>query len=220
MTWEVVRRREAARTVHGRALPEPAARAVWVSEPTGPALVLGSSQRDGVADAAACAAAGVEVVRRRSGGGAVLVRPGDLLWVDVILPVGDDLWDDDVGLASHWLGAAWSDALAGLGVATTVHRGAMQRPPWSDLVCFAGLGPGEVTRPDGAKLVGTSQRRTRAAARFQCAALARWAPEELVALLALSAADREQATHDLAGSAAGVGVDLDVLLTAFLDALP
>ncbi len=218
--WEVEHHREPAATFHGRHLPEPAVRTVWVCEPTAPALVLGSSQRDEVVDHAACAAAGVEVVRRRSGGGAVLVRPGDLLWVDAILPAGDDLWDDDVGRASHWLGGAWATALAELGVATTVHRGAMQRPEWSDLVCFAGLGPGEVTRPDGAKLVGISQRRIRSAARFQCAALARWAPDELVPLLALPPEEREQAKRDLATAAAGVDVDLDDLLAAFLSALP
>jgi len=37
---------------------------------------------------------------------------------------------------------------------------------WSRLVCFDGLGPGELTRA-GAKLVGISQRRTRTAARLQ-----------------------------------------------------
>lgn len=219
-SWEVEHHREPATTFHGRALPEPPVRTVWVCEPTGPALVLGSSQGDDVVDHVACSAAGVEVVRRRSGGGAVLVRPGDLLWVDVIVPAGDDLWDDDVGRASHWLGAAWAAALAELGVASDVHRGGMQRPTWSDLVCFGGLGPGEVTTPDGAKLVGISQRRTRAAARFQCAALARWAPEELVALLALSATERDQATADLAPVATGAGVDLDGLLVAFVAVLP
>ena len=37
---------------------------------------------------------------------------------------------------------------------------------WSALVCFAGLGPGEVTL-DGQKLVGLSQRRTRDGVRIQ-----------------------------------------------------
>ena len=39
---------------------------------------------------------------------------------------------------------------------------------WCPLVCFAGVGPGEVLA-GGRKLVGISQRRTRAGARFQCA---------------------------------------------------
>ena len=42
------------------------------------------------------------------------------------------------------------------------------------------LRPGEVVAPDGAKLVGISQRRTRVAARFQCAVHRRWDPARLV----------------------------------------
>ncbi len=174
--WAVEHRAESAAAFHARTLDDAGRRAVWVCQPSSPALVLGSTQPDAVVDTAACAAAGVDVVRRRSGGGAVLVEPGALLWVDVIVPAGDALWDADVGRSFLWLGDVWAGALAELGIAATVHRGALRRSRWSDLVCFAGLGPGEVTRADGAKVVGISQRRTRACARFQCAALARWAP--------------------------------------------
>ena len=126
-------------------------------------------------------ATGVEVVRRRSGGGAVLVEPIGTLWVDVVLPRGDALWDDDVGRAAHWLGDAWA---AAIGDRAVVHRGAMVRAPLSDAVCFAGLGPGEVT-VDGRKVVGISQRRTREAARFQCVAYERWDAGPLEAALGL-----------------------------------
>ena len=212
--WEVVRHREPAREFHARPIPEPAARSVWVCEATGPALVLGSAQRDEVVDRAA----GVDVVRRRSGGGAVLVVPGEVLWVDVILPSSDPLWKVDVGEAFHWLGEAWQAALAELGVTTTVHRGGLERSTWSDLVCFAGLGPGEVLNEAGAKVVGMSQRRTRDAARFQCAALARWDPAALLELLVVE--DRETASAELADVAAGVGVDLGALLDALIRHLP
>jgi hypothetical protein len=77
-----------------------------------------------------------------------------------------------------------------------------------------------VTAPGGAKVVGISQRRTRAAARFQCAALARWDPSGLLDLLALSPDERVRAGAELARSAAGVGVPLDELLAAFLQHLP
>ena len=40
-------------------------------------------------DLEACAGAGVEVVRRRSGGGAVLVEPGSVVWVDVLVAATD-----------------------------------------------------------------------------------------------------------------------------------
>lgn len=220
MAWEVVRRAESAAAFHGRPLPEPAGRAVWVCEPSEPALVLGSAQRDDVVDALACEQQGVEVVRRRSGGGAVLVVPGDLLWVDVVLPAGDPLWVPDVARAFEWLGAVWAAALEDLGVVTTMHTGALVRSEWSRLVCFAGQGPGELIRPDGAKVVGISQRRTRAAARFQCAALIRWDPRALVELLALTPGERSRAAAELTPVAAGTGLDPHTLLARFLHHLP
>jgi lipoate-protein ligase A len=209
VSWTVERRELSAADLHALDVPDPAERTVWVAEPTGPALVLGSAQPDrdvrpGV---------DIEVVRRRSGGGAVLVVPGDVLWVDVILPAGDPVWHDDVGRASHWLGAVWADALAEVGVRGDVHTGPLVRSEWSPKVCFAGLGPGEVTR-GGRKVVGISQRRTRSAARFQCAALARWDPGALADVLVDVPADA------IADVATGVGVPLDDLAAAFLRHLP
>jgi len=206
--WAIDRFVEPAATFHARPVPSPTARAVWVAEPTAPALVLGSTQ----VPADVVEGVTIDVVRRRSGGGAVLVVPGDLLWLDVIVPAGDDLWDDDVGRATHWLGSVWVEALAVVGVDAVVHTGPMVRTEWSDRVCFAGVGPGEVLTPDGRKLVGISQRRTRDAARFQCAALGRWDPS-IGDLLAVPPAA-------IAYVATGVGVDLDDVLTAFLAALP
>jgi lipoate-protein ligase A len=219
--WTVERHREAPAEFHARELPDPPARAVWVCEPTGPALVLGSSQALDTVDEAACGAAGIDVVRRRSGGGAVLVEPGAVLWVDVVLPAADALWSDDVGHAFVWLGEAWARALAALGVDAEVHRGPMVRSRWSDGVCFAGLGTGEVVGAGGGpKLVGLSQRRTRSGARFQCAALAAWDPARLVALLALSPLERSAAVAELGPVADGVRVPLDALLEELLAALP
>lgn len=220
MTWPVERHREDAATFHARPLPEPVRREVWVCEPTRPALVLGSTQRDDVVDRAACTAAGVDVVRRRSGGGAVLVEPRSLLWVDVLVPAGDPLWEHDVGRAFLWLGEAWVGALADVGVVAAVHRGPLIRTTWSDLVCFAGLGPGELTDPAGRKVVGISQRRTRGGARFQCAALGSWDPATLLPLLALTPADGGAAASALAGAAVGIGERLEGLLRAFLLRLP
>ncbi len=54
---------------------------------------------------------------------------------------------------------------------------------WAELVCFAGIGPGEVLL-GGRKLVGISQRRTRNGSRFQCMVHTRWSPDVLVDLLA------------------------------------
>lgn len=158
---------------------------VWRLDVDRPALVLGSRQWADVADVEACRSAGVELVHRRSGGGVVHLVPGETLWVDVLVPRDDSRARDDVRASMVWMGERWRAALEQVGVSgeLTVHRGAMVDTPWSDLVCFAGIGPGEVLL-DGCKLVGISQRRTRWGARFQCSVHTRWDPAGLVALLA------------------------------------
>jgi lipoate---protein ligase len=138
-------------------MPTVVARSVWIHEVSAPALVLGSSQRPDIVDDATIGS--IEVVRRRSGGGAVLLIPDEVIWLDVLIPTDDPLWSDDVSHASHWLGDVWVAALGG----GSVHRGPMVRTPWSSLVCFAGLGPGEVT-VGGRKLVGISRMRRRVGA--------------------------------------------------------
>jgi lipoate-protein ligase A len=204
---------------HDRNLPDPVRPALWWFEVTGPTVVLGSTQRPEVVDPARAAAGGVEVVRRRSGGGAVWLAPGEATWVDVLLPAGDPRWVDDVGLAAGWLGRAWARVLAGAGhEGATVHRGPMVRGAWSDLVCFAGLAPGEVTVGAG-KAVGISQRRTRAGARFQCAVLHRWDPRPLLDVLALDPRDRARGAHDLASAGATVGLPGRDLVVALAEEL-
>ncbi len=208
MTWAVERSAGSAAAFHGREVPDPARRAVWVFDVAGPALVLGSTQPLSVVVPGAL----VEVVRRRSGGGAVLLVPGAVVWIDVIVPRGDVLWDDDVGRASWWLGRAWVRALGACGVAgAQVHTGPLVRTRWSGLVCFAGLGPGEVT-VDGVKAVGISQRRTRSAARFQCCAYLRWDPVAMVDVLA----EPRPAPEELAGCVFEVGAPTSDVESAFL----
>jgi lipoate-protein ligase A len=216
MPWAVERATGSAADFHARDVPDPASRAAWLLDADAPALVLGSAQPDDAVDRDAARAAGVAIVRRRSGGGAVILEPGQALWVDVIVPRGDPLWDDDVGRAALWLGAVWATALRAVGVeGGHVHHGALQRTRWSDAVCFAGLGPGEVT-VGGAKVVGVSQRRTRAAARFQCAVVRAWEPEPYVRLLGLP----DEATGELQDVAIGVADALADLGPAFVAALP
>jgi lipoate-protein ligase A len=212
LTWAVVRRAGPAGELHDLEVPSPPRREVWFLEPSRAALVLGSTQ---AASTVRPDLRGIDVVRRRSGGGAVLLEPGAVLWVDVIVPASDRLWVDDVGRAAHWLGAVWAEALAACGVAAVVHEGAMVRTEWSGLVCFAGLGPGEVT-VGGRKVVGISQRRTRSAARFQCVVLERWDPEAVAALFEPAA----RPASPLGDGAAGPGVALAALADAFVAHLP
>jgi lipoate---protein ligase len=215
--WPVRRLRGDAAALHAEPVPADPARAVWVLDASAPALVLGSTQGDDLVDRDAAAARGLAVVRRRSGGGVVLVDPPVTAWVDVIVPAGDPLWDDDVGRAAWWIGRAWQAALDDLGVApTVVHEGSLACGPLGRLVCFATVGAGEVTTPDRRKLVGVSQRRTRAAARFQCAAYSQWRPGPLADLLRLDA-DGARAVE---AAAAGVGHPPAAIVDAFLRHLP
>lgn len=205
--WRVETVREG---IAERAAARPVAeRRVVVYEVAQPTLVLGSSQGHEAVDWERVRGRGVEVVQRRSGGSAVLVEPGAAVWVDVTIPPDDPHWDRDVGRAFHWLGAAWTELLISAGLTARWHDGPMQRTPWSASVCFAGLGPGEVS-VGGRKVVGLSQRRTREGALFQCCALRRWEPERLLDLLALSDADRPRAAAEIAGVAVGVGAELDL----------
>jgi len=218
--WAVERLRGPASVFHGRALPDPIVPAVWVHEVDRPALVLGSAEPAGHADAGRLEASGTELVRRRSGGAAVLLVPGDVVWVDLLLPAGHRLWHDDVGRAAWWVGRAWATALGRLGTPAVVHESGLVRRPWSDRVCFAGVGPGEVSDRAGRKLVGLSQRRTRAGARFQTAVHLRWDPAALAAVLDLTDGERTALVDDLAGAVAAVGVPADVLVAALIAALP
>lgn len=222
--WQVGRHSGPARALIDRPWPEPAVPSVWVLEATGPAVVLGSTQASAAVDAGRAEAGGVDVVRRRGGGGAVLVEPGGLVWVDVFVPAGDPLWDPDVGRAFAWLGAAWARALADSGVpgpdlGVGAPDGPLPSTPWSRRVCFAGLGPGEVT-VEGAKVVGMCQRRARPGALFQCAVLLAWEPDRLLDLLDLADAERRRGSAALAGVARGVDVEPGALVEALLGRLP
>lgn len=112
-----------------------------------------------------------------------MLRPGEVVWVDVIVPSGSVGWATDIHRPMVWLGERLSSVFTTLDVeGIAVHRGGIEHTDWSRLVCFDGLGPGEVT-VGGRKLVGISQRRTRAAARLQACWYIGYDPAALVRLL-------------------------------------
>lgn len=191
--WRIEHRRGTAQELHDRSVSEPIdGRAVVVQEVVAPALVLGSTQSGDGLDHGARSAAGVGLARRRSGGGAVLLHPGDHVWIDLVVPAGDALWEPDVMRATWWVGDAWRIAL-GLDDrcevdGAVVHRGAVVDRVAARAACFAAVGPGEIV-VGGRKVLGVSQRRTRAGARFQCLAYRSWDPEPLVSMLGRSLSD-------------------------------
>ncbi len=207
--WDVRWRAGDAARLHQSLPAACGARLVTLCRVSRPALVLGSTQAQGDAALGGTAATGIDVGRRRSGGGAVLVAPGQLVWVEVHIERDDPLWEADVGRAFWWLGDVWARALADLGIAAVeVHRGALVATRWSSTVCFAGLGPGEVTAGT-AKVVGLSQRRTREGATFSCAALLDWEPGDLLDLLALEPEQRIEAAACLNRAATGLRALVD-----------
>jgi lipoate-protein ligase A len=138
------------------------------------AVVLGCSQQPDAAMTAAARAAGVALVERRSGGGAVLAGPW-LLGVSVVLPRDHPLVVPAITESYRWFGEAHAAALRRSGIecqAVTVATAmavarrwrvppAGAAPAWA---CFGGLGPWEVMTAAGRKLVGLAQVRRRAGA--------------------------------------------------------
>jgi len=102
-----------------------------------------------------CASLGVEVVRRVTGGGAVL-HAGDLTYA-VIAPTGTPELPDDLAGSYDWIRARLLEGLQAAGFAA---RAARARTDAARLdLCFAGATGFEVEL-DGLKLIGSAQRRT------------------------------------------------------------
>lgn len=218
--WAIEHRRAGAASLHAFEPPDGTTPTLVVADVDAPALVLGSTQSGDVVDAARVEAAGLAVVRRRSGGSSVVVAPEAQTWVDVWIPRGHDLWLDDVVAAALPIGDAWARVMADLGFAgPAVHRGGLVPTRWSHLVCFAGQGPGEVLTEDGRKLVGLSQRRTREWMRVQTMVHRRWDPTLALTGLAMTQHDRGVAHDELRAAVASTPEPAVVLVRALAAAL-
>ncbi len=120
-------------------------------------LVLGGSQSTDVLNTRRIT--GTPLRRRRGGGGLVLVRPDDL-WVDWWIPRDDERWSHDVHVSSVLVGQWWAAALRAYVNGVEVHEGRLEGDTAHRVVCFAGRGPGEVFI-NGRKAVGVTQWRVR-----------------------------------------------------------
>ena len=131
---------------------------VYVARVDAATLVLGGHQSPLVLDPTKVLSTPVR--RRRGGGGLVLLRPDDL-WIDWWIPTGDARWSHDVRVSSLLVGAWWASALeARSATSVRLHDGALEGRQAHQMVCFAGRGPGEVF-VDGRKAVGLTQWRVR-----------------------------------------------------------
>lgn len=156
----------------------PSGRTLTLCMPTKAAVVLGSTQAASDIDFEAAGALGLDVVKRRSGGGAVFVDPHDSIWLEAWIPRTDPLWVDDVSASMLWLGRAFVGALAGKShEARQIEVVVSPYDPgrWGRSICFLSEAPGEVRGMAG-KIVGISQRRDRSGARLQAVVYRRWDP--------------------------------------------
>ncbi len=169
-------------------------------------LVLGSTQNArGRRPRARRRAAGIDVVRRQLGrwsGARGPRRPGV---ARRLAPARTTAVGRRRHRSSWWLGEAWRRALEGLG-ARRLSRAPRTRHAhgWSDVVCFAGVGPGRGDGGDGARWWASPSAGPHDGARLHSMAPLSWEPGPLVALLALDA-ERAQGAHDTLGDVA-IGV--------------
>lgn len=194
LSWEVSTTAGPAGPFHQTAPPDDTGPLIWVRRLPAPALVLGSTQPDELIRRDRAAADGVEVCRRRSGGGLVFIDPATDCWIDLVVPRSSHLWHDDVGRAFHWVGDHWASVLDGLlndGTDRPVVHRTSDRRLAGKVWCFADLGHGEVTVA-GSKVVGLSQRRTRSWLRIQGLMLGSWPGPRLRSYVDL---DRLAALH-------------------------
>ena len=192
----------------------PSERSLWSCSVTSPAIILGSTQQDSDVDSDVASSLGIDVVRRRSGGGAVFVHPTESVWIDITIPRNDPLFVDDVSESMLWLGDVFVSALKPWVNAET-YRGVFTAGDFGRSVCFASTSPGEVFVGNH-KLVGISQRRGRDGARLQCVLYRSWSPEAWVS--SLTATDIREQISSL--SVATVSAEAADIVSAVFDALP
>ncbi len=214
MSWDYKHLELLASSHHG--LKEfPASRNIWRINPTAPALVLGSAQNPAVVDALALRADGIELVKRRTGGGIVYLHPKHFLWLDITIPATDPLFKKDTTKASLWLGELLSDTLLEFKIAAEVYRGAYTAGAAKGLVCFSSRAPGELL-VDSAKILGISQRHTKYGIWFQTLLLFQWDSNLFLQYLRLSIEQRQALKADLDKSAGTVKLNPDSFVQVFL----
>ncbi len=217
-SWKLYTEHVSAVEQHGRDLA--VERAVWDVRISRKAIVLGSRQDQSLLNGEQCNRDEIEIVRRRSGGGIVFLAPGEHVWLDVVIPRGDVLWNDDVAKASWWLGDVWVQTLNALGENNVVvHHESLSSDAWGDLLCFAGVGPGEVARQSAeslSKFVGISQRRTRDYARFQCTIYTKWNPHDVEMYVVNTPGN----LSEIAQRVAAVQVSQQAIVDTFVSLLP
>lgn len=132
-----------------------------------PAIIMGCSQRPDEAQLQSAERAGLPIMRRGSGGGAVMAGPW-MLSVTLFIPEAHEIGSLNIIKIFSWLEKIWIQALNDCGVdckgvdKTLIDQSKQiakqQEVQWA---CYGSLSHGEVVSPDGRKLVGLAQIRKR-----------------------------------------------------------
>jgi lipoate-protein ligase A len=134
-------------------------------------LVLGSSQHINTFNIDKIKSLSIQdltVVKRRSGGGAVLAIPDSFFWFNLLIPAEDKLYEPNLTKSFDWLGQKLYLTLKKLKFGTVqdlesdlrVNKSKLTHNPAGKLWCFMDSNYGEIFVQDK-KLVGISQRRTK-----------------------------------------------------------
>ncbi|MEH6578761.1 MAG: hypothetical protein V7731_16995 [Amphritea sp.] len=131
------------------------------------AIIMGCSQRPDEAQAQRAEQLGLPIVRRGSGGGAVLAGPW-MLSATLFIPVEHPVAALNIIEIFSWLEKVWKQALIDSGVpckgvdkALIDESKVISKQHGVEWACYASLSHGEVVSPDGRKLVGLAQIRKR-----------------------------------------------------------
>jgi lipoate-protein ligase A len=184
---------------------------------TAPAVVLGLAlhhRRAQVIDEERCRAAGVQVLERSAGGGAVLLDVGGVLCCSVCIPDPHA----DLTESYRWLGEHFARRLGLRRVEVDgARRDVAMLRERADAVatlvlntCYGALSPHEVVNAAGAKVVGMAQVRRRQAALFQVGILLRDQSALADLLHVPDEAQREELRVELTRRSAGLEWQADL----------
>jgi len=132
-----------------------------------PAIILGAAQRPNEQQLARAVSQGVELVRRKSGGGAVMAG-AEMLSVSVFLPRHHPISTGSTVKAYHWIGELWQKVFTSYRLCTRlpnaedIAQSKQQAERHSiDWACYGAVAHGELLDQQGRKLLGVAQIRSR-----------------------------------------------------------
>ena len=188
----------------------------------GSTMLLGSGQPSEAVDREACERLEIPLLRRMSGGTAVL-HDEQTISLQLTLPADHPLVSDDIHRNFRWFSELLIAALARLGIAASWmpldQARAEQAPAGLEGACYSTLAPYEVA-VNGRKLIGHGQIRRIRATAMQAMVYRVFEPSRTVRLLDHAGRSDQELEHELAErvidlrSAAGRAISVDAYIDA------